>query len=268
MKTIIFVHGMFQNDKSWKHWISFFEQFGYNCIAPAWPHHEGEPAELRAHIPDELGDLRLEEVISKIESVIQSLPDKPIVIGHSVGGLITQVLANRNLISHGIAIATVAPNRMLTLDWDFFKNAVQITNPFKGDQPIKQTAESFHAGFCNTLDERAASLAFEKTAVHDSRNVLRDCMMKDGEVDLDSPHVPLLFIGAEKDKIIPDQLVEKNSKAYKDENSVAVFKEFMGRSHYICGEPGWEEVARYIADWLEALDKKEPSAPTRSSVPA
>lgn len=97
-----------------------------------------------------------------------------------------------------------------------------------------------------------AAYAFEETAVHESRNVLRDCMMKTGEVDLELPHVPLLFIGASEDKIIPERkLVEKNSKAYKDEASITGYREFTGRSHYICGEPGWEEVAQYIARWLE-----------------
>jgi dienelactone hydrolase len=72
-----------------------------------------------------------------------------------------------------------------------------------------------------------------------------------GHVDLAAPHGPLLLIAGEKDEIIPAHLTEKNAKAYKDKNSVTAFEAFEGRSHYICGEPGWEEVAQYASDWLE-----------------
>src|SRR5688500_3590131 len=104
MKTIVFVHGMFQNDKSWKNWVSYFEQLGYRCIAPAWPLHDGEPKALRENPPAGLGDLRLNQVTMKMEEVVTSLDEKPIMIGHSVGGLITQVLANQGLISLGVPI--------------------------------------------------------------------------------------------------------------------------------------------------------------------
>jgi alpha-beta hydrolase superfamily lysophospholipase len=67
---------------------------------------------------------------------------------------------------------------------------------------------------------------------------------------MDAPHGPLLLIAGEKDEIIPAHLTENNAKAYKDPDSVTAFKAFEGRSHYICGEPGWEEVAQYAADWL------------------
>jgi pimeloyl-ACP methyl ester carboxylesterase len=251
-KTLIFIHGMFQNPKSWANWTSFFNQRGYNCIAPAWPCHEGEPEELRHNIPHGLGDLRLETIVQEMEGVIGTLPEKPVVIGHSVGGLIVQLLANKGLISAGVPISSVAPNAMLSFDWEFFKNSFSIANPFKGDEPFYMTPEGFHDAFCNTLDEVAAKAEYEKTATHDSRNVLRDCMMEPGHVDLELPHAPLLFIAGEKDHIIPHGLVEKNSKAYSEESGTAAFREFENRSHYICGEPGWEEVAEYVYAWLQA----------------
>lgn len=250
MNTIVFIHGMFQNDKSWGNWINYFEQLGYTCIAPAWPMHDGEPRDLRESPPAGLGDLRLDQVIMKMADVVNGLDEKPIVIGHSVGGLITQILANRDLVSMGVAICPVAPNRMLSLDWDFFKNSIKITNPFKGDEPMYTDLESFHTNFCNTLDDDAAAKAFEETATHDSRNILRECMLSAGEVDLDLPHAPLLFIGAGEDKIIPCPLVEKNAKAWTDKTSITTYKQFYNRSHYICGEPKWDEVADYIAEWI------------------
>ena len=251
-KTIVFVHGMFQTSKSWDKWVEYFTQRGYNCVAPSWPGHEGEPAELRAHPHPDLGELSLDAVVSKIEEMISALPEKPIVIGHSVGGLIVQLLSNKAMISLGVPISSVAPNMMMSLDWDFFKNSISITNPLKGDKIFEMTPEGFHESFANTLSEAESKVEYEKSAVHDSRNVLRDSVLE-AKVDLDLPHVPLLFISGEKDHIIPHELVEKNAKAYnKDgEGSMTTYRMFPNRSHYICGETGWQEVAEYIYGWLQ-----------------
>jgi pimeloyl-ACP methyl ester carboxylesterase len=250
MQQIVFVHGMFQNPRSWELWIRYFSERGYNCIAPAWPLHEGDPATLRASPPPGLGRLALDDVVAEIEKAVARF-DRPIVIGHSVGGLITQILLNRGLASIGVAIDSVAPNGMLDFDWGFIKNSAVIANPLKGDEPIYMDAETFHGSFANTLTPEAAARAFAEFATHDSRNVLRDCMGEAGRIDLGAPHGPLLLIAGEKDEIIPPDLTKRNFDAYHNADSVTFFKEFLGRSHYICGEPGWEEVAAYVHQWLE-----------------
>jgi pimeloyl-ACP methyl ester carboxylesterase len=251
MRDIVFVHGMFQNPKSWQGWVRYFSEKGYNCVAPAWPLHEGEPAALRANPPDGLGDLKLKTVIASIESVVSGL-DRPIVVGHSVGGLITQLLLAKGLLSAGVAIDSVAPNAMIDFDWGFFKNSAVIANPLKGDEPILMDAKTFHGAFANTLSEADAALAFEETATHDSRNVLRDCLGPDGHIDLHAAHAPLLLIGGEKDEIIPAHLTEKNAKAYKHEGSITAFEAFPARSHFICNEPGWETVAKAALDFIDS----------------
>lgn len=251
MKTIVFIHGMFQNPKSWTKWVDYFTGKGYACVAPAWPLHDGDPADLVANPPAALGDLRLNDVIGAMELEVMKY-EQPIVIGHSVGGLIAQLLVNRQLASAGVAISTVAPNKMIDFDWGFLKNSAIIANPLKGDEPIFMDPETFHSAFANTLSPEAAAHAFHQTGTHDSRNVLRDCLGNAGEIDTELPHAPLLFVAGEKDEIIPNTLVEKNYKAYTDEYSVTGFKEFENRSHYICGEPGWEAVAEYVYDWLQA----------------
>lgn len=261
MKDIIFVHGMFQNPKSWTKWVDYFRQRGYNCLAPAWPLHEGEPADLRANAPEGLGKLTLDDVITAIE--IQALKyEHPIVIGHSVGGLIAQLLIQRQVAATAVAISTVAPNMMMDFDWSFLKNATVIMNPLKGDEPIFTDPEMFHGSFANTLSEQETLVEFEKTATHDSRNVLRTCMGSTGHIDVDAVHAPLLLIAGEEDEIIPASLVEKNYKAYSDENSVTSFKAFAGRSHYICNEPGWEEVAEYVYNWLKQQETETESTAT------
>lgn len=239
---------MFQNAKSWDKWISYFSAKGYNCVAESWPLHEGDPSALRKHPSQHLGDLRLEEVIEKCAELVRKTDTQAILIGHSVGGLIVQALINRGLGSKGVCIDSVAPNKMLSFDWSFFKNSISIANPFKGDEPFYMTPEGFHASFCNTMTEAESDKAYEATALHDSRNVLRDCLMEAGEIELENTDKHLLFIGGEKDQIIPAALNEKNAKAYPE--GIAEFREFTNRGHFICGQPGWEEVAAYIAHWI------------------
>jgi pimeloyl-ACP methyl ester carboxylesterase len=250
MQDLIFVHGMFQNPESWNRWSSFFSDKGYRCVTPAWPCHDGLPAVLRANPPAALGELTLDEVIAKMEHEVAAL-DNPIMIGHSVGGLITQLLLNRGTIKAGVAINPVAPNAMFDFDWNFIKIGAMIANPLKGSEPVYMDAQTFHETFANSLSESDAATAYEQFATHDSRNVLRACLGKTGHIDLDEPHGPLLLISGELDRIIPAGLVEKNFRAYTHAASVTSHKEFQGRSHFICNEPGWTEVAAYVAEWLE-----------------
>lgn len=250
MQDIVFVHGMFQNPRSWDKWISLFNKNGYNCIVPAWPMHEGDPSALRANPPSGLGTLHLKDVLDRVEKEISGL-DHPVMVGHSVGGLVTQIMLNRGLITAGVAINSVAPNGMIDFDWSSIKNIAMIVNPVKGNDPATMDAKTFHAAFANTLSEPAATAAFEQYATHDSRNVLRDCMGHEGHIDLQAPHGPLLLIGGDKDEIIPSHLTEKNYRAYKNKGSIIDMRIFSGRDHYICGEPGWDEVAKYILLWLD-----------------
>jgi pimeloyl-ACP methyl ester carboxylesterase len=256
-KTIVFIHGMFQNPKSWEKWIAFFTEKGYNCIAPAWPLHEGIPADLRDNPPAGLGDLHLQTIVDEMEQVITALPEKPILIGHSVGGLIVQLLVQKGLAEMGVPIDSVAPNAMLAFDWGFMKNSALIANPFKGNEPFYTDLESFHDSFCNTMSMEETEAAYNETATHDSRNVLRDCMGEAGQVDMDLIHAPLLFIGGEEDQIIPYELNQRNAEAYSDEVSIVDFKAFPNRGHWICGQPGWKEVASYISEWLTAHEEQQ-----------
>ena len=248
-KSIMFIHGMFMNPKSWDDWKTFFEDEGYECVVPAWPFHEGEPANLRKRVPDGLGELPLQAVVDRMQETAETLED-PVLIGHSMGGLIVQLLVNRGIGSLGVPICSVAPNRMLAYDWGFLRNSASITNPLKGNEPFPMDADGFYKNFGNTMSRAASDAAYEQYATHESRNVLRDVMTDVAKVDLETQHVPFLFISADKDEIIPPELCLKNAMSYKHEGSRADHMEFKNRGHFICGQPGWEEVAAYIANWI------------------
>jgi pimeloyl-ACP methyl ester carboxylesterase len=250
-KNILFLHGMFQNSKSWERWVAFFEQRGFSCSAPDWPYHEGNPWDLRAKIPAGLGQLTLARVVEACAAKCGK-GNPPIVIGHSVGGLVAQILAARGLASAAVCISSVAPNALVAVDWHLVKNVTAITNPLKGHDPFLMSPEGFHENFCNTMTPEESDQAYQVTATHDSRQVLRDCLGRTGHIDLSAPHVPLLFISGDSDHIIPAALNRRNCEHYKDKGSVAEHVVFANRGHFICGAPGWMQVAAFSHDWLMA----------------
>ncbi len=249
---IIFIHGMFLTPKCWEQWIPYFEALGYECEAPAWPLHDGEPAVLRENIPAQLGTLGLANVYRHHAALLVNESEAPVVIGHSVGGLIMQKLAAAGLIRAGVGICPVAPNGKVAADWGFIRNSATIANPFAGDEPCELTPELFHKNFGNTMTEQESNLAYQRYAVPDSRRIFRDIMGERGEVDVERPHPPMLFIGAAEDEIIPNTMVARIAKGYCDERSHSEYVEFSGRGHFICGQDGWEEVALRIGNWLDA----------------
>jgi len=254
---IIFIHGMFLTARSWEPWQHHFDILGYETEAPPWPFHDAEPSRLRAKIPAALGQLTLADLHSYYRGIVEQEETPPIVIGHSLGGLLAQKLAADGLVSAAIGIASVAPNRMLAFDWGFLRNSASITNPFAGDDPYEITPEGFHHNFANTLGVTESNALYTRYAVHESRQVLRGILGAEGHIDTTLPHPPLLLIGAEHDAIIPAALVRRNAHAYTDEGSHHEYLEMRGRDHLLCNTPGWEEIADTIAAWVDAYVVKQ-----------
>ncbi len=252
-KTIVFVHGLFMNPSSWSDWIKFYEDKGYNCYAPAYAYHEGNPSELRSNVNLNLGNLTFGQVINSLSAFIDKLPEKPILIGHSMGGLAVQKLIEINKGVAGICIDTAPPKGIFSFKWSFIKANLPTINPIKGNSVCLPSVEWFHYAFCNTMTMEETQVEYNKFVVPESRNIPRSSIKNDGKIDFKKPHNPLLFIAGEKDNIIPSSLNKKNFEAYKDKDSKIDFKEFSGRTHYICGQKNWEEVAMFINKWTVSL---------------
>jgi pimeloyl-ACP methyl ester carboxylesterase len=250
---VVFVHGMFMNPRSWDAWTAFFTSRGHRCHAPAWPFHDGEPAALREAIPAGLCALTLGEVIASVVKTVEALPEKPVVVGHSMGGLVAQRLVAQGLVRAAVCIDAAPPRGVFALSWSFLRSNLPVANPFAGDAPFVMSPEHFQYTFCNTMTLDAARAVHAKYVVPESRNVARSSSGPDGAVDFAKPHAPLLFIAGERDHIIPAALNRKNHAAYRDAGSRRDFREFPGRTHYLCGQDGWEEVATFAADWIEGL---------------
>jgi pimeloyl-ACP methyl ester carboxylesterase len=252
-KTIVFIHGLFMNPKSWQPWVVYFEQLGYHCHTPAYDFHAGEPSELRKNVSPELGKLTFGKVIKSLSAFIDALPEKPILIGHSMGGLAVQKLIELEKGVAGICIDPAPPKGIFTFKWSFLKANLPTINPFKGDSPCLPSVEWYQYAFCNTMTMAETQDAYDQYVVPESRNIPRSTTGKAGSIDFQKPHAPLLIIAGEKDNIIPASLNRKNFEAYKHKGSRTDFKEFEGRTHYICGQKGWEEVAQHCYAWLQEV---------------
>src|SRR5262245_4576843 len=150
--TIVFVHGLWMTPRSWEAWKARYEDRGYTVHAPAWPGFEVEVEALNAD-PSPMDDLHAETVIDSYEAFIKDLPTAPIIIGHSLGGAMTQVLLNRGLGSVGVGISSATVKGVRDLPWSSIKSAAPALNPFKRGKPVPLTAKEFHYAFANTMSE-------------------------------------------------------------------------------------------------------------------
>jgi pimeloyl-ACP methyl ester carboxylesterase len=249
-KTIVFVHGMYMTPLCWEQWVDRFQSKGYRCLAPAWPGRDQPVEVLRRRHPDpQFGRLTLTGVLEHLTQFIQQLDEKPILVGHSMGGLIVQLLLQKDLAAAAVALDSAPPFGVFTVKWSFLKSNWPHITPFAAQsRPIEMTFERFQYTFVNTLPLAEQRAAYERYVVPESRRVPRESLT--ARIDFKQPHPPLLLIAGSADHIIPASLNKSNYAKYRSSPSVTGFKEFAGRTHFIVGQQGWEEVADYVLGWL------------------
>ena len=249
-RTIVFIHGMYMNSLCWEHWVNFFQTKGYTCLAPDWPGRDQPVDALRKNHPDpQLGKLTLSRVLEHFTDIIRKLDDRPVIIGHSMGGLAVQLLLQQDLAAAGVAIDSAPPMGVFTTKWSFLKSNWPHITPFVSQSsPIEMTFERFGYTFVNASPLAEQRAAYERYVVPESRRVPRNSLT--ARVDFRKPHPPLLLIAGSADNIIPASLIKSNYAKYKRSASVTDFKEFAGRTHFIIGQKGWEEIADYVLAWL------------------
>lgn len=252
-KTIVLVHGNFVNNTSWADWKLFYEQKGYVVHALANPGHEGSPRALRTSVHPDLTKTGFVDVVMNIARFIDTLPEKPLVIGHSMAGLATQKLVELGKASAAVSINGAPPKNVFP-SFSTIKAVLPAFGYLSTKDYFMGSRQWYDYAFFNTLPEAERSTAYDVIAVPESFKVSRETLMHSfSKVDFKKAHPPFLFIGGGKDNIFPPQLTKKIAGQYTDKNSRVDVKIFENKSHYICGEEGWEEVATYILNWYETL---------------
>jgi pimeloyl-ACP methyl ester carboxylesterase len=252
-KLIVLIHGNFVNNLTWADWKRRYEQRGYTVYTPANPGHDGNPADLRNSVHPDLTKTGFIDVVDNIAKLIDSLPEKPLVIGHSMAGMATQKLLEMDKTAAAVSIDGAPPKNVFPP----FKTLMAVLPAFgffSGKKYFMGSRKWYDKCFFNTFPETERAKAFDSIAVPESYKVSRQLVLNSfSNIDFKKPHAPVLFIGGGSDNIFPPSLTKTIAGKYKDRGSRVDLKVFEGKSHFICGEPGWEQVADYIIDWYEKL---------------
>jgi pimeloyl-ACP methyl ester carboxylesterase len=256
--TIALVHGNFVTKRCWDPFIQHFEARGYRCVPIAYPLRDDTVENLRQKHPDPaLAKLALPEVLEHHVRTIRSLPEKPIIMGHSFGGFLTQLLTQRDLGVASVAIDSVPPSGVLGTQWSFLRSLWPVINPLQRSKPYLMPFKHFQYTFVNNMPPVAQREAYDRHVVPESRVLGAGALSSAGRVDFARNRSPLLMIAGSQDHIMPAAVNRANYKRYHASPAVTEFKEFPGHSHYsIIAGPGWEEVADYAISWAERVTAK------------
>ena len=254
--TIVLIHGLWMTALSWEHWVARYSSRGYRVIARSWPGMEGDVEQLRRD-PSAIEHLGIGEIADHYEGIIRELDSLPIIMGHSFGGLITQLLLDRGLGAAGVAIDSAPVKGILALPLSTLRSGFPaLKNPANNHKAVTLTPEEFHYAFTNTLSEEESAAVYARYAVPGPGRVLFQAALANlnpraaTRVDFhNDDRAPLLVIAGGEDHVSPVAINEATARLQGESQAVTDYKEFPGRSHYTLGQAGWEEVADYALRW-------------------
>lgn len=252
-RDVVFITGAFVTHHGWDQWRTYFEEQGYKTVAPAWPYKDLPAEVLRDRQPydTDLADLTLAELVDHYLDIVQSRGEKPIVIGHSLGGLIAQIIVNRGQAAAGVAIHPVPPLGIIPYEFSFLRAGWKSLGLFTSlRKTYLMSFEDWQYAFVNGMPLPEQQKAYIENVIPESKRVVRGGLTSAAKVDWNKPHAPLLIISGDQDNIIPASLNLRNFKRYPQSGSVVEYKEFAGRNHFVLGQPTWKEEADYIISWL------------------
>ena len=265
--TIVLVHGLWMTPRSWENWVAHFEGQGYQVITPAYPGFEIEVEALREN-PEVIAEQKVPNILEHIGGIIDKLDNPPIIMGHSFGGTLTQLLLARGLGCSGVVVDSAPTEGVRVNPPAQAKSLFPILkNPSNRHKAVGFTPEEFHYAFTNTLSKEDSDQVHERYHIPAPGSFVWDfglfANLKPGHqetwLDYKADRAPLLFIAGGADHIMPASVNKSNAKKYKKSAAVTEYHEFPGRSHWTCAEPGWEEVADMALSWA-VVNARHPQA--------
>lgn len=248
--VVVFIHGLWLLPSSWDRWRELFEAAGYATIAPDWPDDPATVAEAKAH-PEVFAGKSVGQVADHMADVIGRLDAKPAVVGHSFGGLLTQIVAGRGLSAASVAIDPAPFRSVLALPISALRAAFPVLkNPLNRGRAIALTETQFRYAFANAVSEDEAKELHETFAVPAPGKPLFQAAMAninpwtEAKVDTKNPsRGPLLVISGEKDNTVPWAIANGSFKKQKRNTGVTEIVEIPNRGHSLTIDSGWQEVA-------------------------
>jgi pimeloyl-ACP methyl ester carboxylesterase len=256
--TVVLIHGLFLNWSSWDGWIERFTARGFQVYAPGWPGVAGSVQQLRDD-PKPLTELSIEKVLEHYDKFIRALGTKPIVMGHSFGGLFAQLLAYRGLASAAVGIDPTAPAGVLTLPFSTLKASFPVlSNPLNVGRATMLTAEQFHYAFTNTAPEAESKALYDRYAIPCADRVLFQGAFENflphsaARIDVKADRPPVLLISGGADHLVTPEYTVANARLIGQSPAITAYKDFPGRPHFTGHVAGWEAVADFALDWALA----------------
>ena len=254
---VVLVHGLWVTPRSWEYWVPHYEARGLTVHTPAYPGFEIEVEALREN-PDVIANLTVPETVDHLASVITALETPPIIIGHSFGGTLTQLLLARGLGAAGVVINSAPTEGVRVNPLSQARSLFPtLKNPANRHRAVGFTPEEWHYAFANTLTAEESRAAWDRYAIAAPGYWVWEYGLfanfkpghQDTWVDYAADRAPLLFIAGEKDHIMPPSVNQSNARHYERSPAVTDYYEFEGRDHWTCAAPGWEAVADHALEW-------------------
>ena len=257
---LMLIHGAWLSARSWERFEEYFGNRGFAVSAPEWPRKHGDVEQLRDE-SEELAGLGLGEIVDHYEALIRALDEPPVIVGHSFGGLICELLLDRGFGRAGVAMSPAPPKGILVLPFSSLKAASPaLAHPSKRHGIVTLTPEEFHYGFTNTYGDEEAAAAYERYAVPETGRIFYEAGFANFSLHpptdvhfSNDDRAPLLIVGAEKDHTVPASVSHAQAKKYEKSSARTDYLEFEGRPHLFVTGEGWEEVAAAIDSWLDGV---------------
>ena len=258
LKPVVFVHGLWLLPSSWDRWMTLFEEAGYVTLTPGWPDDPETVAEAREH-PQVFAGKGITQIADYEEAIIRRLDQKPAIIGHSFGGLLTQILAGRGLATASVAISPAPFRGVLPLPLAALRSAsVALRNPANWNRAVPLTYEQFRYGFANLVGEDEAKELYLGYSVAGAGEPLFQAASaninpwSEAKVDTTNPQRgPMLIISADSDHTVPFAMSNAAYKRQKRNEGVTEMVKMEGRGHSLTIDAGWREVAEKALEFIK-----------------
>src|SRR6266480_1375226 len=262
---VAFVHGLWLLPSSWDRWETFFQEAGYATLAPSWPDDPETVEEARAK-PEVFAGKSIKEVADHLEDVIRKLDRKPAVIGHSFGGLMTQIVAGRGLSAASVAIDPAPFRGVLPLPISALRSASPaLRNPLNRGRAVPLTYDQFRYSFANAVPEQEAHELYDTFAVAAPGQPLFQAAAAnlnpwtEDKVDTKNPgRGPLLILDGELDHVVPWSIANASYNQQKRNPGVTEIQKVAGRGHALTIDHGWQEVAQIALNFVQRFLPAEP----------
>ncbi len=254
---VLFIHGLWLHARSWDGWIEHFTRAGYDCSAPGWPGDPETVAEAREH-PDAIADHGIDDVVAHYAGYIETMPTRPVLVGHSFGGMIAQRLLGEDLASAAVAIDAAQIKGVLPLPLSALKATLPVfKNPANKHRSVSLTAEQFRFAFGNAIPAEESDELFERWAIPAPGKPLFEAAAANFNphspakvATENSGRGPLLLVMGGKDHTVPEAVTRATLKQYRHSGATTDILEFSDRAHSLTIDHGWHEVADACLTWL------------------